>query len=163
AHARGRCARLMARASRHRVDRLAVGVDGGGALRSVGGSYARILAVVRQCRAASVCQRRAPRAGTRCNATGTLDTRSVAGHAPAAWPVGAALVGVAWLAAPRAVPARVLGLVWFVPLFIAPASTIAPGAFRMTVLDVGQGLAVTIRTHAHALLYDTGPRYNDDA
>ena len=84
-------------------------------------------------------------------------------HAPAAWAVVAALVGVAWLAAPRAVPGRALGLVWFVPLFIAPASTIEPGAFRMTVLDVGQGLAVMIRTHAHALLYDTGPRYNDDA
>jgi hypothetical protein len=33
----------------------------------------------------------------------------------------------------------------------------------MTVLDVGQGLAVVVETHAHALLYDTGPRYSDEA
>jgi len=33
----------------------------------------------------------------------------------------------------------------------------------MTVLDVGQGLAVVVETHRHALLYDTGPRYTDDA
>jgi competence protein ComEC len=33
----------------------------------------------------------------------------------------------------------------------------------MTVLDVGQGLAVVVETHRHTLLYDTGPRYTDDA
>jgi competence protein ComEC len=33
----------------------------------------------------------------------------------------------------------------------------------MTVLDVGQGLAVVAATHAHALLYDTGPRFTDEA
>jgi len=33
----------------------------------------------------------------------------------------------------------------------------------MTVLDVGQGLAVVVATHRHTLLYDTGPRYTDDA
>ena len=38
-----------------------------------------------------------------------------------------------------------------------------PGAFRMTVLDVGQGLAVVVQTHRHTLLYDTGPRYTDEA
>jgi competence protein ComEC len=37
------------------------------------------------------------------------------------------------------------------------------GNFRMTVLDVGQGLAVVVETHRHALLYDTGPRYSEDA
>ena len=33
----------------------------------------------------------------------------------------------------------------------------------MTVLDVGQGLAVVVRDARHALLYDTGPRYTDEA
>jgi competence protein ComEC len=33
----------------------------------------------------------------------------------------------------------------------------------MTVLDVGQGLALVVQTHRHALLYDTGPRYTDEA
>jgi competence protein ComEC len=33
----------------------------------------------------------------------------------------------------------------------------------MTVLDVGQGLAVVVQTRSHALLYDTGPRYTETA
>ncbi len=33
----------------------------------------------------------------------------------------------------------------------------------MTVLDVGQGLAVVVQTHEHALLYDTGPRFTEAA
>lgn len=31
---------------------------------------------------------------------------------------------------------------------------------QVTVLDVGQGLAVVVRTSTHTLLYDTGPRYS---
>lgn len=31
--------------------------------------------------------------------------------------------------------------------------------FEMHVLDVGQGLAVVVQTHAHALLFDTGPAF----
>ena len=57
-----------------------------------------------------------------------------------------------------------LGLAWLaaaVRLIVPPPPL--PGAFRVTVLDVGQGLAVLVQTHAHALLYDTGPRYNDTA
>jgi competence protein ComEC len=38
-----------------------------------------------------------------------------------------------------------------------------PGTFLMTVLDVGQGLAIVVRTHRHALVYDTGPRYSDES
>ena len=84
-------------------------------------------------------------------------------HAPPAWAVGTALVGVIWLAAPRGIPGRALGAVWFLPLFVVVPPRPDPGAFRMTVLDVGQGLAVVVQTHRHTLLYDTGPRYTDDA
>ncbi|HEY1460942.1 MAG TPA: MBL fold metallo-hydrolase [Casimicrobiaceae bacterium] len=35
--------------------------------------------------------------------------------------------------------------------------------FKVTVIDVGQGLAVLVQTHAHAMLYDTGPRYSENA
>jgi competence protein ComEC len=84
-------------------------------------------------------------------------------HAPPGWAVVAALVGVAWLAAPRGVPGRALGALWFLPLFVVAPPRPAAGTFRMTVLDVGQGLAVVVETHRHALLYDTGPRYTDDA
>jgi competence protein ComEC len=33
----------------------------------------------------------------------------------------------------------------------------AAGGFKLTLLDVGQGLSVAIRTHAHTLVYDAGP------
>lgn len=33
------------------------------------------------------------------------------------------------------------------------------GEFRLDVLEVGQGLAVVVRTAHHTLLYDTGPRF----
>ena len=68
-----------------------------------------------------------------------------------------------WLAAPRGVPGRALGFVALLPLFVVRPAPPAPGTFRMTVLDVGQGLAVVVQTHRHALLYDTGPRYTDEA
>ena len=84
-------------------------------------------------------------------------------HAPPVWAVATALIGVAWLAAPRGVPGRALGALWFLPLFLVVQPAVEPGHFRMVVLDVGQGLAVVVQTHSHAMLYDTGPRYNDDA
>jgi competence protein ComEC len=84
-------------------------------------------------------------------------------HAPPAWAVVCGCVGVLWLLAPRGVPGRVVGLAWLIPLFIVVPVLPPEGAFRLTVLDVGQGLAVLVQTHAHALLYDTGPRFNDTA
>jgi competence protein ComEC len=84
-------------------------------------------------------------------------------HAPPPWAVAAALVGVLWLAAPRGVPGRALGAVWFLPLFVVLPPRPDPATFRMTVLDVGQGLAVVVETHRHTLLYDTGPRFTEDA
>jgi competence protein ComEC len=33
------------------------------------------------------------------------------------------------------------------------------GNFELTMLDVGQGLAVVVRTEAHVLVYDAGPAY----
>lgn len=37
------------------------------------------------------------------------------------------------------------------------------GTFRLTVLDVGQGLAAVVATRHHALVYDTGPRFHETA
>ncbi|WP_217994984.1 MBL fold metallo-hydrolase, partial [Methylogaea oryzae] len=36
------------------------------------------------------------------------------------------------------------------------------GGFRLTALDVGQGLAVVVRTASHTLVYDAGPRFGAD-
>ncbi|HEY7905242.1 MAG TPA: DNA internalization-related competence protein ComEC/Rec2 [Casimicrobiaceae bacterium] len=84
-------------------------------------------------------------------------------HAPPLWTALTGAVGVLWLLAPRGVPGRMLGLAWLAPLFVVVPPVPPPGAFQVTVLDVGQGLAVLVQTHAHALLYDTGPRFNDTA
>lgn len=69
-----------------------------------------------------------------------------------------ALAGIALLLTPRGVPARWLGILGFIPLLL-PAPTPPPGGFWLTVLDVGQGLSVVVRTSEHALLFDAGPRY----
>ncbi|MBI2383348.1 MAG: DNA internalization-related competence protein ComEC/Rec2 [Gammaproteobacteria bacterium] len=71
-----------------------------------------------------------------------------------------ALIGVALLFAPRGVPVRPLAALCFVPLGFPPATAPREG-FELTALDVGQGLAVVVRTAGHALLYDTGPSFED--
>lgn len=72
---------------------------------------------------------------------------------------GLACVGAVWLLAPRGVPARGVGFALLLPLCLPPASRPADGGFRASVIDVGQGLSVLVRTRTHALLYDTGARY----
>lgn len=84
-------------------------------------------------------------------------------HAPAAWTVAAALLGAAWLLAPRGVPLRSCGALWMVPLFAATPPGPAPGSAWVDVLDVGNGLAVVVRTARHALVYDAGPSWSADS
>ncbi|HEX5634063.1 MAG TPA: DNA internalization-related competence protein ComEC/Rec2, partial [Gemmatimonadales bacterium] len=86
----------------------------------------------------------------------------VESHAPAAWTVAAALVGCAWILAPRGVPLRSLGLLWLVPLFAVRPAAPAWGEAWIDVLDVGNGLAVIVRTAGHALAYDAGPGWGDE-
>ena len=81
-------------------------------------------------------------------------------HAPLPWTVPLALVGIAWLLLPRGFPARGMGLLLMLPLFALAPPGPKPGELWVTVLDVGQGLAVLARTGNHALLYDTGPAFN---
>ena len=75
------------------------------------------------------------------------------------WALALALLGALWLFLPRGVPLRWLGLLLFAPLLWPRMSPPAAGAFEAWVLDVGQGLAVVVRTRDHALIYDAGPSY----
>ena len=84
-------------------------------------------------------------------------------HAPAAWTVALALSGCAWLLLPRGMPARWLGVPLMLPLFTLAPPAPPAGALWLTVLDVGQGLAVFAQTERHALLYDAGPAYSPEA
>ncbi|HEU4664832.1 MAG TPA: DNA internalization-related competence protein ComEC/Rec2, partial [Dokdonella sp.] len=77
----------------------------------------------------------------------------------APWAAWLALAGALWLLLPRAVPARALGLLLFLPLLWPPRATPDPGGFEAVVIDVGQGLSVAVRTQDHALLFDAGARY----
>ena len=84
-------------------------------------------------------------------------------HAPAPWTVVAGCAGAVWLLAPRAVPGRMIGILWLVPLFVVRPAPLPEGAFRLTVLDVGQGLAAVVETRSYTLVYDTGPGFSDTA
>lgn len=79
---------------------------------------------------------------------------------PPMWALLAAMVGACWLLLPRGFPQRWLGLVLLLPLFLVNLPELAKGEMQATVLDVGQGLAVLIKTKSHTLLYDAGPRYS---
>ena len=81
-------------------------------------------------------------------------------HAPPAWTVPLALAGIAWMLLPRGFPARWLGAPLVLPLFAVSPPSPGAGELWITVLDVGQGLAVLARTEGHALLYDAGPAFN---
>ena len=70
-------------------------------------------------------------------------------------------LGTLLLLLPAGVPLRALGLVLLAPLLFPPTERPPQGQAQVWVLDVGQGLAVLVRTREHALLYDTGPRYGD--
>ncbi len=79
-----------------------------------------------------------------------------------AWVWPTVLVGIAILLSPGGVPARWLGLVLFAPIVLVRPAAPEYGAVNITVLDVGQGLAVAVQTQFHTMLYDLGPRFSDD-
>ena len=66
-----------------------------------------------------------------------------------------------WLLLPRGVPGKPLAMLLWLPLLWPQRGLPAPGAAELVVLDVGQGLSVLVRTHAHTLLYDMGPAKPD--
>ena len=84
-------------------------------------------------------------------------------HVPAAWAVFAAIVGALWLLAPRGVPSRFAGVALMTPAFALAPPAPALGEAWITALDVGQGLAVVVRTANRTLLYDAGPMYGPEA
>lgn len=90
-------------------------------------------------------------------------------HAPPFWAIAAGSAGIVWLLLPGGLgtgffggfPARWLGLIALLPMFLALPPKPQDGELWLTVLDAGQGLAVVARTANHALLFDTGPAFGD--
>jgi competence protein ComEC len=75
------------------------------------------------------------------------------------WILGS--LGAVLLLLPRGVPLRPLGWPLLLILVVPPRERLDEGLADVWQLDVGQGLAILIRTRHHTLLYDAGPRFGD--
>ncbi|USE34408.1 DNA internalization-related competence protein ComEC/Rec2 [Endozoicomonas sp. SCSIO W0465] len=78
------------------------------------------------------------------------------------WPdLFLAVAGMLLLIAPATLRLRWLAPVMLMPSFCSKPLVIPAGQAEVTVLDVGQGLSVLIRTHQHLMVYDTGDRFSE--
>ena len=78
------------------------------------------------------------------------------------WYAGAlALLSVFWWLLPRGLPGKPLALLLWLPLLLPPRELPRHGEVELTVIDVGQGLSVLVRTANRSLLYDMGPALPD--
>ncbi|MFO2465818.1 DNA internalization-related competence protein ComEC/Rec2 [Pseudomonas sp. 15FMM2] len=71
------------------------------------------------------------------------------------------LIGAVLLLMPAGLPFRLLGWPMLMLAVFAPREDIPDGQVEVVQLDVGQGLAIILRTRHHTLLYDAGPRFGD--
>jgi competence protein ComEC len=79
-----------------------------------------------------------------------------------AWALAAGLAGGALAMLPLPWRVRGLGATLLLPLLWPFVARPAAGRFELVAADVGQGTAVLVRTQAHLLLFDTGPRFGAD-
>ncbi|WP_248768726.1 DNA internalization-related competence protein ComEC/Rec2 [Pseudomonas sp. MWU12-2345] len=70
-------------------------------------------------------------------------------------------LGILLLLLPAGVPLRPLGWPLAALAVFAPSTPVAQGEAEVWQLDVGQGLAILVRTREHSLLYDAGPRFGE--
>ena len=78
------------------------------------------------------------------------------------WIGGLGALGALLLLMPRGVPLRPLGWPLLLLLVFPPRQLLPEGMAEIWQLDVGQGLAILVRTRHHTLLYDAGPRFGDN-
>ena len=71
----------------------------------------------------------------------------------------ALIVGVLLLVVPGIWPTRLAGVLLCLPVALHRVPGPGVGNFELTMLDVGQGLAVVVRTQSHVLVYDAGPAF----
>ncbi len=70
------------------------------------------------------------------------------------------VLGVFILLIPRGLMGRWLGCLMLCPLFFPSLDRPEEGDARLTLLDVGQGLATVVQTARHVLVFDTGIRFD---
>ncbi len=61
---------------------------------------------------------------------------------------------------PKGWPGRRLAPILLLPVFWPSQAGLPPGRAQLWILDVGQGLAIVVRTATHVVLYDTGPAFS---
>ncbi len=82
---------------------------------------------------------------------------------PALWAGAAGVLGGLLLAMRLPWRLRALGLPLMLPVLLWQPARPAPGQFELLAADVGQGNAVIVRTAAHTLVYDAGPRFGSES
>ena len=75
------------------------------------------------------------------------------------WAFLLALLATLVLLLPKGLPGRWLGYPGLMVALLLPDRPLP--ALAITVLDVGQGLAVVVQTPTHRLIYDAGPTYSE--
>ncbi len=82
-------------------------------------------------------------------------------HSAPTWTLFPAAFGIVLLLSPKGWPSKIISLVLLSPLIFAQSiSPLQDDEFRLTILDVGQGLSVVLESKQHVLVYDTGPIYS---
>jgi competence protein ComEC len=71
------------------------------------------------------------------------------------------LLGAVLLLLPNGLPLRHLGWPMLLLCVFPPLKSVPVGRVEVMQLDVGQGLAILLRTRDHSLLYDAGPRFGE--
>lgn len=71
--------------------------------------------------------------------------------------------GALWSLAPRGLPGRWAAMALVFALLAWRPARPPEGAFELVMLDVGQGLALHLRTASHDLLFDAGPSFGRDS
>lgn len=82
---------------------------------------------------------------------------------PSPWALWLGLLGVGLLLAPKGLPGRYLGWLLLLPMLQPMTDRPRPGEFRLSLLDVGQGLAAVVVTANHVLVFDTGARFSEQS
>jgi competence protein ComEC len=92
-----------------------------------------------------------------------LPFATISTPAPPVWAGAAGVIGGVLLAMRLPWHARALGLPLLLPVLLWQAPRPASGQFEVLAADIGQGNAVIVRTAAHSLVYDSGPRYSPES
>jgi competence protein ComEC len=90
-------------------------------------------------------------------ASWSLATWSIAALSATAW--SALVIGAVAALSPLPATGRAAGVALVVAACLTRPPPVPPREAAITMLDVGQGLAVVVETRHHALLYDAGPSF----